>query len=204
MADVALFLNESSSPEFVNFALHWGYLGILLWFLTIDQLTPVPEELTLLTIGYLSANNVFNPILAAAVSVFAFVAVDIAYFFLAKSGHSLVRRIAREGTWANRYAEKLKTNMGRSIIILCFIPRARMFAPILAGMLSLSFKKFLLYDAGALLLFSVIYIFLGEALHRSLYAWLEELHQLRHGIFALIVLVAGIFLVRHVMRRRRR
>ncbi len=193
----------SHSPEFVNYAIHWGYLGIFLWFVTVDQLTPIPEEITLLTIGYLAANNIFNPVLAAIVSLVAFLTVDVVYFFLAKSGHKLITNLYAKNTWTKKYAENLRTNMGKTLMILCFIPRMRMFGPILVGMLNLSFMKFLIFDTLSLLGFSILYISIGEIFHRSLYALLQELDQLRHLIFAAMILLTGFFLVRSIIRRKR-
>lgn len=86
-------IDKVRPDKFESYIEHLGYIGILLWYTTVDQLTPIPEEITLLTIGYLAANNVFNPIIAGAVAFFAFIIVDLAYYLLARSGHKLVEKI---------------------------------------------------------------------------------------------------------------
>ena len=191
------FLNID--PNFTDYAIHLGYLGILIWFVTVDQLTPIPEEVTLLTIGYLSAHHVFNPVLAGMVSLVSFLLVDMAYYFLARSGNKLINKAyQRKNHFLQKYTEKLKTHMTKTLFLLCFIPRMRLFGPILVGSLNLSFKKFLLVDGLALSLFAVIYIALGMFFHNGLHALLEEMESVRHALFATFIIIIA-WLIIHSM-----
>lgn len=88
-------LYASPTYELDHYLTLFGYLGIFIFFLTIDQVTPIPEEISLLTIGYFSSKGAFNPIIGGAVALFAFVAVDSFYFLLVKSG-------ARHSAWLRK------------------------------------------------------------------------------------------------------
>ena len=46
----AALLTFLDTPQFSPFIQHFGYLGIYIWFITFDQLTPFPEEISLLII----------------------------------------------------------------------------------------------------------------------------------------------------------
>jgi len=97
------------TPGFTQFIQHFGYIGILIWFITLDQLTPFPEEISLLIVGYLSAHHVFNPILSGMFCLGGFLVVDAAYFFLSKGGSSFIKKIAKgSSSVIQPYREKFK------------------------------------------------------------------------------------------------
>src|SRR6266446_6831190 len=73
----------------------YGYLGIYFFFVTIDQIAPIPEEISLIIIGYLSAHQFFNPALAGLFSVAAFLTIDIVYFQLTKHGNKFIKKLTK-------------------------------------------------------------------------------------------------------------
>ena len=79
------------TPGFTHFIEQFGYIGILLWFLSFDQLTPVSEEISLLAIGYLSAHHIFNPFLAWP----GFSSLTLLIFFIQK--RKLIRKKENQG-----------------------------------------------------------------------------------------------------------
>src|SRR5438067_9082125 len=80
------------SQHFSQFIEKFGYIGILVWFITFDQLAPIPEEISLLVLGYLSAQGIFNPVVAGIFSLIPFLMVDTVYFFLAKKGSTFLKK----------------------------------------------------------------------------------------------------------------
>jgi membrane protein DedA with SNARE-associated domain len=195
MGDIFSIFNGTGFSEYT---IHYGYIGILIFFITVDQFTPLPEEITLLTIGYLSSNHIFNPILAGIVSLFAFIIVDTLYFFLSRKGNKYIAKklTGKKNALAEKYKEKLKTHFGYTLIFLCFIPRMRMFGPIFSGLMNLSFKKFLLFDTIGLSAFTTLYITLGYIFHNSLHARMVQMESYQTLIFivALCLIAIAIFL----------
>ena len=203
MGNIFAIFDEAGFSEY---SIHYGYIGIFVFFITIDQLTPIPEEITLLTIGYLSSNNIFNPFLAGIISLAAFLTVDALYFFLSRSGNNFIgKKLQRKkNSLITKYKEKLKTNFGITLMVLCFIPRMRMFGPIFSGIMNLQFKKFLLFDTIGLSIFTSIYILLGYIFHSSLHSRLVEMESHQTIIFsvAMIVLALLIFLfIRRIQKK---
>lgn len=187
-------LRNFESNEFEIYVEHLGYIGIFLWYTTIDQLTPIPEEVTLLSIGYMAAHNIFNPFIAGGVALFAFILVDLTYYFLSRSGHKFIDRLLRKKSGLiNFYSKSLRSNMTRSLFYLCFVPRMRMFGPILVGLLNLPFKKFISTDLAALSIFTAVYVSIGITFYKTLYHFFEELVSVRHVIFLTIIISAVIF-----------
>jgi membrane protein DedA with SNARE-associated domain len=80
------------TPGFVEFIGRFGYIGIFLWFITIDQVTPIPEEISLLIVGYLCAHEVFHPLPAGLLCLAGFITADIAYYYLSRTGSRLIKK----------------------------------------------------------------------------------------------------------------
>jgi membrane protein DedA with SNARE-associated domain len=190
-------------PNFTQFIEKFGYIGILIWFLTFDQITPIPEEISLLLIGYLCANGIFNPFLAGAIALAGMVSVDILYYHLSKTGSRLIKRKSKEKTsgFVAHYKKKLREHTPKTLIILCFIPRMRMWGPILAGSLKIPFKKFFLFDGMGLFLFTIVYISLGFIFHQSLGSFMKKLKGWENIIFIGAIILLGIIIV-VVIRKR--
>ena len=101
------------------------------------------------------------------------------------------------------YETQLKKNTPRAILILCFIPRMRMFAPILAGSMKLSFKRFLLFDTIALVLFTSVYLVIGIIFHRSLQKIILKTKGLQNIVFFAAILVVAIIIIVLVRKRKK-
>lgn len=197
----ASFFNIPDFPEYIQL---FGYLGIFLFFITVDQVTFIPEEITLLTIGYLSSHEVFNPFIAGVISCAAFVIVDATYFYLAKKGVKFTKRLQKgKGEQLKKVKEKLKHDFPKTLFILCFIPRMRLLAPIISGALNIPIKRFLIYDIISLVLFTGVYISLGMIFHQGLSSFHSELETLQHIIFAGFVLLVGILILINVQKSRK-
>ena len=192
------------TPVFQGFIEKFGYIGILLWFLTFDQITPIPEEISLLIIGYLSDHQIFNPFIAGAFSLAGFLIVDTIYFFLSKKGSSFIKKKTKNSSSIiQSYKNKLRTNTPKAIMVLCFIPRMRMFAPILAGSMKISFKKFLVYDSIALAIFTCIYLSLGFFFNKSLYALITKTKDLQSIIFFSAVFLIAVITILFIVKRKK-
>jgi membrane protein DedA with SNARE-associated domain len=194
------------TPGFTSFINRLGYIGILIWFLSFDQFTPIPEEVSLLIIGYLAAHKVFNPVLAGLFCLAGFLIVDTVYFFLSEKGNSFIKKKTKGfSSIMEPYRNRLKDHSFKAILILCFIPRMRMFAPILAGSMKLSFKRFLLFDAIALTAFTTVYLSLGIIFHKSLSVIIAKAKGLQNIIFfTAVILIAGIIMFFIEKRNRKK
>ena len=192
-------------PDFTHFIEKYGYIGMLIWFLTFDQITPIPEEISLLLIGYFCANHIFNLFLAGATCLVGFVAVDTLYFHLSKKGSAFLTKKSKNSgsTFIKNWREKLKEHMPRTLVILCFIPRMRMWGPILAGSMRSPFRKFLLYDSIGLCLFTIVYLSLGFVFHASLSTIMAKMKGWQHVIFIVAIIVIAVIIMIFIRKRFR-
>ena len=192
------------TPGFTHFVSRLGYIGILIWFITFDQLTPIPEEISVLIVGYLSTHNTFNPVVAGICCLAGFITVDTGYFFLSKKGSSFIsKKIKTSSAITDVYKDKLKHNTFRAVLVLCFIPRMRMFAPILAGSMKLSFRRFLLFDSIALAAFTTIYLLIGIIFNKSLGAVIAKTKWLQDFVFFAGIVLVAVLLIVWIRKRKK-
>jgi membrane-associated protein len=181
--------------EIPGFIQHLSYTGIFLWFLLTQLIIvmPIPEEVVLISIGYVSASGVWNPFIAAAISLATLVLSDGIFYVLSRSGNRYVARLVKRsegGAFAKAEAQ-MKRDMPRAVFTLTFIPRLRFFGPVLAGVLKLKWPAFFLADASALVLYVSFYTFLGFFFHRSLIGLFKNVALLQHALFVAAIVVAG-------------
>src|SRR5680860_1917540 len=127
---------------------HYSYLGIFIWFFLIDQLTPIPEELVLVTVGYLTHTDYVNPIFAGFAAVLGLMMVDNIYFYLSYTGNKWTQNLQKKkrAQLIKKFQYKLQKHKVRTLFIIAFIPKVRFFGPILAGLSKLPYKQFFLIN----------------------------------------------------------
>ena len=192
-------LNILLASQFQDYFSRFGYLGIFIWFITIDQIIPIPEEITLIAIGYLAMQGNISPVMAGLFAIAGFITVDLVYFYLTKTGNKLIYKLAKkqESPIEKKYKNKLKNHTFKTLLILCFIPRMRLLGPVFVALSKLPFKRFILYDVISLSLFTTIYISLGMIFSKSLSSLISVSNGIGNIIFiaALIVMSVLTFII---------
>lgn len=181
----------------INVLETFSYIGLFSWFLLFDAFIPLPEELVLLSIGYVSSAGYLNLFIAGFLAMFAFLLIDNSFFYLAKIGSKFISKFEKRASKKIflKYKSKMIKNMPKMLLILTFIPRIRFFGPIFAGIIKVDWKRFLFYDALALLIYVSFYVSLGYFFHSALDLIMEEINRFQHIIFYITMIVIGGILV---------
>ena len=169
-----------------------SYLGIFIWFLFLDQLTPIPEEVTLLSIGYIAERHLINPYFAGLAAFLGVTIIDTVFYWLADSGNKIINRFKNNISekLQQKYLKGLEEHDVRTLLLLSFIPKVRFFSPIFAGMFRVKWSTFFVVNGIGTIIFIIGYITVGMLFHDSLEYLLKEVELLRHSIF--IVFMVGI------------
>jgi membrane-associated protein len=167
-----------------------SYFGLFLFLAGGAIFIPIPEEVTLLTAGYLVAIGVLRPLYGIPLAMLGMLAGDIVLFLLAKFGASYaqklrdrVNKMGLEKTWIFSPTQPL-----RAVFLLRFITGFRFIAPIYAGFEEVSIQSYVLTDIASILIYTPIMFLLGYEFHHSIIAFIAGFELVRHA--ALIVLLA--------------
>jgi membrane protein DedA with SNARE-associated domain len=184
------------SDDFQTYFNRYGYIGIYIFFVTIDQIAPIPEEISLIVIGYLAAHGLINPFIAGALSIAAFFTIDTIYYYLTKTGNKFAKKMssqARSKKMAG-YKKKMREHTFKTILILSFIPRMRLLTPVFVALSELPYRKFIFYSIGSLAVFTAIYISLGMVFHGSINSLIEKTSSAGRIIFiaGMVIITVGL------------
>lgn len=141
---------------------YWGIFGISL---LANIIIPVPEEVFLLALGYVSgAEGVINPYITAAIVIPGLMVSDLFLYTLARTGNKYVKVLERKlknfkFTRDHSFVEK---HIVKIVVISRFVIQFRFVGPVLAGTTKMSWKKFLVWDFIALCFYVPLVIFIGN------------------------------------------
>ncbi|MGE3759990.1 MAG: DedA family protein [Pseudobdellovibrionaceae bacterium] len=213
----------SSDPIFQQFAVYayepgMVYAGIVIMMLLSAFGLPLPEELTLVSVGilsYMGANpqlfpppeigaSVVNKYWASVVCVGAIIAGDLLVYYLGKTfGRKLIRhprmqallpeeKFASVERWTHKYGLW-------AIFFLRFSPGVRFPGHFACGLLHYPVKRFMAMDTFAILISVPTQVILiatyGEVI-------LSVLHRFKHYFFMVIIAMVLFFVIRQFWVKR--
>lgn len=183
---------------------HFSYLGLFLFLALIGFLAPIPEEIILLTIGYLSAIGYFPDISLLLLITFAGILIgDLFLFFLAYKGNNFTNKALNKlgENKVEKYNQFMGKNCGKTVFSLRFVYGLRLFGPILAGsQKQKNLKKFILFDSLALIIYVPIFVFIGHHFYHNISKIFSEFEVIKHLLFIVFVILL-IFLLSYITRK---
>jgi len=154
---------------------HYGYLIFFLAFCLGPFGIPVPNEITLLTGGFLSNNENLNPwMLYGSIYIGFITAITAAYFLGRLFGEKFKSRVE-----SNRYfkrAEEIFNSYGNIAMCLgLLIPVVRYILPIFAGVHRVTFKRFAWISYSGAFIWTSILFFLGKYIGPTVFHFFESI-----------------------------
>lgn len=185
--------------DFQVLLLQYSYLGIFLWFVFFDQITPIPEELVLITMGFLANQGHIHPILAGATALIGLVIIDNVYYGLGKSGKMLFKlRKASMITLMERFKKRIQLHAWQTIFMMSYFPKLRFITPFLAAAAGIGWIRFATINATSSATYVTLYILLGIFFERQLKEIELEVLMIYITIFTFII---GVVVFIYIFRK---
>jgi len=201
------FLKQLTDPQSI---IHYGGLALLLFvvfaetglligfFLPGDSLIFISGMICVSQPGLLGVNLVQLIFLLSASAILGNCA---GYWFGARVGPALFKR-EDSLIFKKRYLELTRDfyqkNGGKTLIMGRFLPIIRTFAPILAGIIKIDFKRFMLFNIiGA---FAWIGLLSGTGYYLGTYKWVQE--NIGYIVIALIVITLIPLVITYLKRKK--
>lgn len=174
----------------------FSYFGIYLSTALSGYIIPLPEEVVLLTIGYLVSYKSLNIYMAVIFSILGILTGDTILFWL--SHYKNIKIVNKMKIKVNKhklmkYKKLIKNHIGKTIFLLRFIIALRFLGPFLAGSTRIRWNFFLLYDALAVFIYVPTIVFLGYYFHNNLAKIIAEFEIIRHIVFVVFLIFASYF-----------
>jgi membrane protein DedA with SNARE-associated domain len=193
-----------------HFLTDYGYFAVfILMFVEEAGLPlPLPNEVALMYVGYLSSQGKLDPNLAGLVATLGATAGSALLYYIARRGgrplihrfgrfiHVTDKRLDQAERWVARYGPI-------SIPIARLTPGLRIATTIISGVLNVSYRVVFVSVVVVALIWSYFWIHLGRALGDR---WAEGAQAFeragRWGLVAAVVIIALVLLVRWLLARR--
>ncbi len=194
-------------PIALNIFVRYAYLIVFVWVLTEQLGIPIPSTPLLLTAGTLTGTHKLHLALVLLAAVIASLIADsIWYMFGQRYGGAVVRLVCRlsfESTACVRKTELYFTKRGATALLVAkFVPGLGSVAAPIAGQIGMDYGKFVLFDAGGILLWAASVTlagrFFGDILNRNPNA----LSWTAHFFVAIFVLLLLGFVGYRMLQRR--
>lgn len=179
-----------------------SYLGVFGISLLANIILPFPEEVTLLTLGYLSGVGVFHWAIIIPIAMAGLFISDWALYVLSYKGSKITQRVYNK-LFAKRFdflnnlsGERLE----RVIVITRFLPYFRFLAPFLTGHFKLPFKEFVRHELISLSVYVPLFVFLGFFLRNRIERIMLGVGIIQNVTIAVVLLIIGYFFFRGLKR----
>ena len=189
---------------FINYIEHFSYLGIFVIGATVGYLIPFPEEIFLLTVGYIAGVGVYNVYLATLFAIIGVLTGDNILFWLSRYKASRIVDMVNRQLDKHKimkYRHLMKEHIGKTIFTLKFIVGLRIFSPFLAGSMKVKWGIFQFYNLLAVIIYIPILVFLGFHFHNKLALIITGVEIVRHLIFLVVLVLIG-FLISAFAKNR--
>lgn len=168
-----------------------SYGGVFLVALAANFVIPVPEEIILLVIGYLTSVGVFMYPVAMALFILGMLVSDYVLYSLSFHGSRFVdklrEKMIKRGFLKNE--NYMRKNIKKIVFFSRFLVYLRFIGPVMSGSLKIKRKVFLTYDFLALVLYVNLFLALGNLFHRQIYIITNGVaHFINYFLTAIIIL----------------
>lgn len=191
-----------------EFLIHFAYLGIVVALVGRGVGLPLPEDVSLLTIGFLCAGGVVRLDVVLPLAWVCIVLADTLSFWGGRLfGHHLPRFPLLR--WVITHAHLAETEAFyqrhgvKALVVARMLPGLRSPMFFVAGASKVSFSQFFFIDAAIAPLNVAVLVLLGRAFPANLAALNETVGTVQLVVGVLAALVIGVWLVRRHRKRRR-
>lgn len=188
--------------EFIHQLGGLSYLGVFGVSILAMVVLPFPEEVTLLSLGYLAGIGVFHLPILIPVIMFGLFVTDFAIYQLAYHGSKITDK-AYQKLFAEKFdflKDMTDEKLERMIIFSRFLIYFRFLSGFLAGHYKITFKRFMTYELVSLSVYVTLFVGLGFFLRNQLERVIAGVGVVQNIILAVVLVVLGTMLMRSIKK----
>lgn len=179
-----------------------SYGGILVLAFLSNVFIPVPEELILVVMGYLSGNGQFMYPLVMTLFILGLMISDYMLYSLAFRGSRLVKRfikkLEKRGLMKNE--AHTRRHIQKIIFFSRFLVYLRFIGPIMSGYLRVKRKTFLSINFLALVIYVNIFLGLGHHFHKQIETITAGVARFKNYLLVGLLIIGTIVILRYLQK----
>ncbi len=194
--------------ETLEFLVRHGYLVLFVWVLAEQAGLPVPSAPILLAAGALAGKHRMNLLAVVALPVLAVAICDALWYQLGRRrGAKVLKLLCRISLEPDSCVRRTQVSFERhgawALVFAKFIPGLNAMAPPLAGIIRMSWRRFLLFDGLGAAFWAGAYIGTGFVFTGELETVAAHLTFMGRGLFALLLAGLASYIGWKFLKRRR-
>lgn len=179
-----------------------SYFGVLILAFLSNMFIPVPEEIILVVMGYLSGNGLFMYPLVMGLFVLGLMISDYMLYSLTLRGSRLVRgfikrlqkrELLKNEGYTRRHIKKI-------IFFSRFLVYLRFIGPVMSGYLKVDRKTFLTHNFLALVVYVNIFLGLGHHFHKQIEIITEGVARFKNYLLTGLLIIFTIIVLRYIQK----
>ncbi len=178
------------------------YGGIFILALLSNLFIPVPEEIVLLAMGYLTGIGIFAYPIVMGIFILGMLVSDYLLYSLSKRGSKftarLQRRLEEKGILKNK--DYVAKNINKIIFFSRFLVYLRFIGPVLSGAVGVDRKKFLKFDFLALVIYVNLFLGLGNYFHKQISIIADGVANVKNYLLIGLAVFVSIFILRYIQK----
>lgn len=179
-----------------------SYFGVLILAFLSNMFIPVPEEIILVVMGYLSGNGLFLYPLVMGLFVLGLMISDYMLYSLTLRGSRLVRgfikRLQKRGLLKNEgYTRR---HIKKIIFFSRFLVYLRFIGPVMSGYLKVDRKTFLTHNFLALVVYVNIFLGLGHHFHKQIEIITEGVARFKNYLLTGLLIIFTIVVLKYIQK----
>jgi len=184
----------------------YSYLGIIFYYVVLDFVSPLADEVSLITIAYFSQQGMVNVLGAAMAAFMALYLRNVILFYLTRNRTGWINKLtSRYPIWMENYKKQITNKLAHTIMVLTFVPKLRILVPIVAGFGRVPKQKYFGWQAIVLFLFVSIFYFIGIFFHAGFQSFASRFSD--RGRYAILIIfialsiVIGVLIGKRILRK---
>lgn len=179
-----------------------SYFGVFILAFLSNMFIPVPEEIILVVMGYLSGNGLFMYPLVMGLFILGLMISDYMLYSLTLRGSRLVRgfikRLQKRGLLKNEgYTRR---HIKKIIFFSRFLVYLRFIGPVMSGYLKIDRKTFLTHNFLALVVYVNIFLGLGHHFHKQIEIITEGVARFKNYLLTGLLIIFTIVVLRYIQK----
>jgi membrane protein DedA with SNARE-associated domain len=188
--------------EFINQLGGLSYLGVFGISMLAMIVLPFPEEITLVSFGYLAGVGVFHWALLIPVCMAGLFVADFAVYQLAYHGSKITTKFYQK-MFADKFdflQNMTDEKLERLIIFARFLIYFRFLSGFLSGYYKIPFKRFVGYELVSLSVYVTLFVGIGFFLRNQLERVIEGVGIVQNIILVLVLITVGTMIFRSLKK----
>lgn len=179
---------------FLLYLANYSYLSIVILMLLASIGFPFPDDLIMISVGYLAYLKIINPYIAGIEIILLGLLIDNLYFFIGRyKGKSILNKLSDKSEFIKKIVQQNESYVlkPRKVFVARFVPVLRSLVPFAAGTSEIKWKVFFLYNLFALFIMTPIIILLSFHFSKYLVIFFN-LNEKAVGVVLLVLFFLGL------------